>query len=122
MEAPDSSSALRWYETNARSAAERYESNDPEIVHRWWRDQLPVTPAAILDIGAGTGRDAAWLAELGHDVIAVEPVQAMMQEGLRRRPNPRFAIDTLHLIIIHKMVDNRPLNGRLYGAHPSQYH
>jgi SAM-dependent methyltransferase len=87
---PDPISALRWYETNAHLVAERYESHDPEIVHRWWRDQLPATPAAILDIGAGTGRDAAWLAELGHDVIAVEPARAMMQEGLRRRPNPRF--------------------------------
>jgi SAM-dependent methyltransferase len=90
MRKPGSSSALRWYEANAQLVAERYETHDPEIVHRWWRDQLPATPAAILDIGAGTGRDAAWLAELGHDVIAVEPARAMMQEGLRRRPNPRF--------------------------------
>jgi SAM-dependent methyltransferase len=47
-------------------------------------------PTAILDIGAGTGRDAAWLADKGHDVIAVEPVPAMLQEGTRRRPNPRL--------------------------------
>jgi SAM-dependent methyltransferase len=87
---PDATSALRWYEANAQLVAERYDSFDPEIIHRWWRDQLPVSPAAILDIGVGTGRDAAWLAELGHDVIAVEPWRAMMQEGLRRRPNPRF--------------------------------
>ncbi len=90
MPRPDSSSALLWYETNARLVAERHESLDPATVHHWWMDQLPSASAAILDIGAGTGRDAAWLAEKGHDVIAVEPVQAMMREGMRRRPNPRF--------------------------------
>jgi SAM-dependent methyltransferase len=90
MPKPDSSSALLWYEANARSVSERHESLDAETVHRWWLDELPSIPAAILDIGAGTGRDAAWLAGKGHDVIAVEPVPAMMQEGMRRRPNPRF--------------------------------
>jgi SAM-dependent methyltransferase len=90
MPKPGSSSALSWYETNAHLVSQRHESLDPAIVHRWWLDQLPSAPVAILDIGAGTGRDAAWLAEKGHDVLAVEPVQAMMREGLRRRPNPRF--------------------------------
>jgi SAM-dependent methyltransferase len=90
MPKPGSSFALSWYETNAHLVSQGHESLDPAIVHRWWLDQLPSAPVAILDIGAGTGRDAAWLAEKGHDVIAVEPVQAMMREGLRRRPNPRF--------------------------------
>jgi len=30
------------------------------------------------------------LAEKNHDVIAVEPVTAMIREGLRRRPNLSF--------------------------------
>jgi hypothetical protein len=37
-----------------------------------------------------TRRDAAWLAEKNHDVIAVEPVTAMIREGLHRRPNLSF--------------------------------
>ncbi len=38
-------------------------------------------PSQILDIGAGTGRDAAWLAGLGHNVLAVEPVAAFRAGG-----------------------------------------
>jgi SAM-dependent methyltransferase len=86
----DSSKAFQWYEANAREVADRHEALDPEKVHHWWLDQLPNSPAVILDVGAGSGRDAAWLAAKNHDVIAVEPVTAMIQEGLRRRPNPNF--------------------------------
>ena len=37
----------------------------------------------MLDIGAGSGRDAAWLAAQGHTVVAVEPAAAMRHEGQR---------------------------------------
>jgi hypothetical protein len=58
--------------------------------YRQWLDRLPNLPAVILDVGAGTRRDVAWLAEKNHDVIAVEPVTAVIREGLRRRPNLSF--------------------------------
>jgi SAM-dependent methyltransferase len=32
----------------------------------------------VLDVGCGDGRDARWLAELGHDVVAVEPSEEML--------------------------------------------
>jgi SAM-dependent methyltransferase len=86
----ESSKAYRWYEANAAEVATRHEALDPEKVHHWWLDQLPKPPVVILDIGAGSGRDAAWLAGKNHDVIAVEPATAMIREGLRRRPNPKF--------------------------------
>ncbi len=84
------SKALQWYEANAREVADRHEALDPAQVHHWWLDQLPSSPRVILDVGAGSGRDAAWLAGKNHDVIAVEPVTAMIREGLRRRPSPNF--------------------------------
>jgi protein-L-isoaspartate O-methyltransferase len=37
-----------------------------------------------LDVGSGAGRDAAWLASLGYDVVAVEPAAGMRVEGQRR--------------------------------------
>jgi SAM-dependent methyltransferase len=40
-------------------------------------------PASVLDVGAGSGRDAAWLASLGFEVVAVEPSAAMVQEARR---------------------------------------
>lgn len=36
-------------------------------------------PLSALDVGAGTGRDSAWLASLGHQVTTVEPLNAMLQ-------------------------------------------
>ena len=43
---------------------------------------LPRDQTYILDIGSGTGRDAAWFATQGHEVLAVEPV-TRLREGAR---------------------------------------
>lgn len=45
---------------------------------------LPLKPCRVLDIGAGTGRDAAWFARQGHHVTAVEPVEAFTAAGRQR--------------------------------------
>ena len=66
-----------WYDANAKAACERYESVSSARVHAWLTDLLPAKPATILDVGAGSGRDAAWLAAQGYDVVAVEPSSAM---------------------------------------------
>src|SRR5262249_32173675 len=44
----------------------------------------------IVDIGAGTGRDAAWFAEMGHRVVAVEPLDAMRVPAMALHPSPRI--------------------------------
>jgi SAM-dependent methyltransferase len=79
-----------WYEANADAVVPQYEAADPAALHAWLQDLLPSSPAAVLDIGAGSGRDAAWLARLGHDVVAAEPAAAMRAEGMRRHPEPRI--------------------------------
>ena len=68
-----------WYETHAQEAAARYESVAADQINGWLLDLLPKRSAAVLDVGAGSGRDAAWIASLGHDVIAVEPSAAMRE-------------------------------------------
>lgn len=73
-----------FYDRNAAGLAARYETLDPARLHRPWREFLPSAPAAILDVGAGSGRDAAWLAGLGHRVVAVEPSAAMRREARAR--------------------------------------
>lgn len=52
---------------------------------------LPGQPSRILDLGAGTGRDAAWFANFGHEVVAVEPVTAFRQAGVLLHKSPRIA-------------------------------
>ena len=78
--------SIGWYEAHAREAAERYEQADSARLHAWLEDFLPQERAAVLDVGAGSGRDAAWLASKGHDVVAIEPVAAMRKEAQRRHP------------------------------------
>jgi SAM-dependent methyltransferase len=49
----------------------------------------PVAGLRVLDLGAGTGKLTGLLAELGADVTAVEPDQAMLAELRRRLPSVR---------------------------------
>ncbi|MFJ3922803.1 class I SAM-dependent methyltransferase [Streptomyces sp. NPDC090022] len=44
---------------------------------------IPAEPGRILDVGAGTGRDAAALVALGHRVVAVEPTAELRVHGQR---------------------------------------
>jgi SAM-dependent methyltransferase len=79
----DTSDAVGWYDDHAKSIVERYESLAPEKVNAWLEALLPSQPALVLDVGAGSGRDAAWLVSLGHEVVAVEPSEQMRVRGQR---------------------------------------
>ena len=61
------------YSEKAEALAKQYESVSFEDVHGDVLDLLHQPPADALDIGAGTGRDAAALAARGYRVTAVEP-------------------------------------------------
>ncbi len=80
----------RGYAEEADDLAVRYESRRFEAVHPHLLARLPVPPARVIDIGAGTGRDAGALAARGYDVTAVEPTAAMRAHGQRLHPNPRI--------------------------------
>jgi SAM-dependent methyltransferase len=63
------------YEERGDSLVTRYESVLFEHKYRAEVELLPQHPGSVLDIGAGTGADAAWLARRGHQVVAAEPVE-----------------------------------------------
>nr|WP_247748014.1 class I SAM-dependent methyltransferase [Ruegeria sp. R13_0] len=44
---------------------------------------MPDTGASVLDVGAGTGTVARWLAKRGCDVTAIEPVDAFRNHAMR---------------------------------------
>ncbi len=71
------------YAEEADALAKTYESLTFEKAHRRWLNLMPQEPSQVLDVGAGTGRDAAGLARLGHHVVAAEPVAEMRAHGLR---------------------------------------
>lgn len=88
---------VAWYDANAEAVSARYEEATPEDIHGWLLDLLPAAPATILDVGAGSGRDAAWLAVKGYDVIAVEPSASMRAAAARLHPDAKvhWISDTL---------------------------
>ena len=69
------------YEQNAQQLVDQYESLSFEVVHAGLLDLLPKAGSTVLDVGAGSGRDAAWFASRGYDVVAVEPSAAMRERG-----------------------------------------
>lgn len=73
----------RGYAQEADALAVRYESRSFEAVHPHLLALLPPPPAAVIDIGAGTGRDAGALAAQGYTVTAVEPTAEMRAHGQR---------------------------------------
>lgn len=69
------------YDEEAEVLAARYESLHFAHVHRYSLHLFPAPPSQVLDIGAGSGRDAAALAALGHRVLAVEPTAGLRERG-----------------------------------------
>lgn len=63
--------------------ASQYESVTFNEVHRHVLHLIPTDPVSVLDIGAGTGRDAAALSIRGHTVVAVEPAKDLRTIGQR---------------------------------------
>ena len=49
---------------------------------------IPSSNCRVIEIGAGTGRDAAWLALKGLNVSAVEPVSEFREAGKSLHPSP----------------------------------
>lgn len=72
------------YQDESEALAQRFESVAFEAVHREVLPLFPDRPCRVLDIGAGSGRDAAALAGRGHRVVAVEPTAGLREEGRRR--------------------------------------
>ncbi len=80
--------SIAWCDAHAEAVMARYEAVRSEAVHDWLRGLLPGRSASVLDIGAGSGRDAAWLAANGHDVVAVEPSASMRTAAAALHRNP----------------------------------
>ena len=64
-----------YYNQNRDRLFDEYLTHDSNAIHNVWASKFLKhrEPGLACDIGAGSGRDANWLAELGWDVIAVEP-------------------------------------------------
>ncbi len=84
------SKTIKQYSERAEEFTATYESLTFEQVHQQLLDLMPQKGSAVLDIGAGSGRDAAWFAQRGCDVVAVEPAQGMIEQARKTHPEPQI--------------------------------
>lgn len=70
-----------------------YQALDDLSVHRWGAS-LPAN-SVVLDVGAGTGRVAIRLAELGHHVIALDLTEALLRQTQRKAAAAGVTVDTV---------------------------
>ncbi|ROV62521.1 class I SAM-dependent methyltransferase [Vibrio ponticus] len=71
-----------FYDKNANELAKQYDGLDFESVHQSWIEYWPSKTQRVLDIGAGSGRDAKWFDSLGCEVVAVEPANRLRELGM----------------------------------------
>jgi protein-L-isoaspartate O-methyltransferase len=94
------------YAENAAQLIERWESMSFFDLHGDVAHLLPEVPSLILDVGAGSGKDAAALAEMGHSTVPVEPVDGLRKFGSTRHRSSRveWVADSLpDLNVVHSM-------------------
>jgi cyclopropane fatty-acyl-phospholipid synthase-like methyltransferase len=60
--------ALEYYDRNAGACGARYESADMSHLDHLLLRHLPERGARVLELGCGSGREAAFLLQSGHDV------------------------------------------------------
>jgi SAM-dependent methyltransferase len=92
QEDPDSS-----YDSGARAFAGGWEAAAFARIHAAALPHIPSQPGLVLDVGAGSGRDAAWFACRGWRVVAVEPAGALREVAgqLHRMPGIAWENDRL---------------------------
>ena len=83
-------SGTEGYAEEAEALLKQYESFSFADAHRRVLHLIPTVPSRVLDIGAGTGRDAAGFAAMGHRVLAVEPTAPLRTGARSLHPSPRI--------------------------------
>lgn len=104
-----SDKSISFYNEHANALADGYESISFENAYPFLVERLGdvAEPADVLDIGAGTGRDAAWIADRGHTVVAAEPAQSMLTvaQNLHAQTNIVWIKDRLPELSANEFAD-----------------
>lgn len=98
---------IQGYAEQADELINRYEAVSFVEKHQPELHLLPTSPGLILDVGAGTGADAAWFSSQGHSVVAVEPADELREPGKALHPSPlivwlKDSLPDLELVVARK--------------------
>jgi 2-polyprenyl-3-methyl-5-hydroxy-6-metoxy-1,4-benzoquinol methylase len=83
-------SGTEGYAEEAETLVENWEKISFSDNHQPVLHVIPTVPCTVLDIGAGTGGDAACFAAMGHRVVAVEPTDELRVPGMALHPSSRI--------------------------------
>jgi SAM-dependent methyltransferase len=114
-----------YYDEQATRLAESYEALVFEDVHPFLVKLLyDASGRRILDVGSGTGRDAAWMINAGHSVTAVEPSEKMLSLAKTIHANlaiewKRDSLPNLETIPTGRNFDVIVLSAVWMHVHPS---
>jgi len=100
------------YDNHAKKLAEQYESADMKELNNLLLRYLP-EGGELLEIGCGSGRDAAFLMERGYHVTAVDPSIAMVRYAAAKHPT---LAETLHTKEFPLAQDDELLKRRFDGV------
>ncbi|WP_446831166.1 methyltransferase domain-containing protein [Candidatus Foliamicus sp.] len=78
------------YDAAAPELFQHYEEIPFSGAHGAVMRLLPESSSNVLDVGAGSGRDAAWFAAHGHNVVAVEPSAGLRNAGRKEHRSSRI--------------------------------
>ncbi len=97
---------MRFWQDFYKSADARRVPNEPSLFAQWVGERLAGRRERILDLGAGTGRDAAYFARLGHDVTAYDYTSVGLARGRkqRRREGLKVRERSLNLGDLHAVM------------------
>jgi cyclopropane fatty-acyl-phospholipid synthase-like methyltransferase len=87
-------STLNYYSQNSLKVAERYESADVTQLHDFLSSSLE-PGGRLLELGCGSGRDAAFMVSQGFKVLATDGSASMVEQT--KRHHPELAGHVLHL-------------------------
>ena len=86
---------IRIYDKDAHAYAAQWEDEQsaPEDLRAAVRAYF--NPGQSVDVGCGSGRDTAWLAGQGFEVLGVDAATGLLVEARRRHPEVTFEVDAL---------------------------
>jgi SAM-dependent methyltransferase len=79
---------IRYYDSNADEQVQKYEQADMSEVHEILCEAFP-SGARLLELGCGSGRDAAFLLSKGFDVVVTDGSTKILDHALRIHPELR---------------------------------
>lgn len=100
---------IGFYNQHAEELAWVYESVSFEDLYPQLVPVLSSGGKMVLDVGAGSGRDAAWIASHGNTVVAVEPARKLLEiaQKLHAHPNILWGDSRLPELAIAGIVDEQ---------------